>query len=449
MSEVIPPAKASLKPSIIADSSSFRARMHASNKKQPIFYGWWIVAGLFVIDAVASLGRYNLAAFLPFIRRDLGWSLPTIGLAQSIAIWLYALSVLLAGALVDRIGSRKTFLIGGSVTIAGWVLFSTSRSPWQLYLYYGVLLALAVGMTHYVPVMATIRKWFIKRAGLVAGITGSAWALGNSIFVPVMTGLADSNGWRNTSLVLGICFGAVIILCALFIVRDTPESVGLYPDGESSPAHANGTKSPEVSWGVKRALRTPQFLLLFTSYSVYNIGTNGLSANVVTWGTDLGSPAASAGIFSTAFAVPWMIGSLAGGWLGDKYGKGRIIPIGLVVAMASMLYGWLGVHTQRSLVVLSIGVGLGTGLQVPLYAPLLGDLFGRARVGSLFGILTFGYGAVGGWGPLIWATLRQSTGYYNTAALVAAVCYAVAVVAVLLVRPMRTEAAILADEGPL
>jgi MFS family permease len=406
-------------------------------KKQPIFYGWWIVVGLFMIDAVASLGRYNLAAFLPFIMSDLGWARETISLAQSIAIWLYALFVVLSGVLVDRIGSRKIFLIGGVITILGWVLFSAVQSPWQLYLYYGVLLSLAVGMTHYVPVMATTRKWFRKRAGVVAGITGSAWAVGNSIFLPVMTGMADSHGWRYTSWILGICFGAVIILCALFIIRDTPESVGLRPDGEVSPPAADPTASVEVSWDVKRALKTSQFLLLFITYSVYNIGLNGLVAHVVAWGTDLGSPEATAGIFFTAFAAPWILGCIAGGWLGDKYGKTRVMPIGLIIATAAMFYGWLGVHTQQGLMVFAIGVGLGTGLQVPLYVPLLGDLFGRAHVGSLFGILTFGYGVIGGWGPLIWATLREATGYYNVAALVSVVCYAIAVVAILLVRPMR------------
>ena len=393
--------------------------------------------GLFAIDIVASLGRYNLAAFLPFIMDELGWARETISLAQSIAIWLYALFVVLSGILVDRIGSRKTFLIGGAVTVLGWVLFSTIQAPWQLYLYYGVLLSLAVGMTHYVPVMATTRKWFRKQAGLVAGIAGSAWAVGNSIFMPVMTGLADSQGWRYTSLTLGICFGALIILCALFIIRDTPESMGLCPDGEASTPPVNCTAPAEVSWDIKRALKTSQFLLLFITYSVYNIGLNGLVAHAVTWGTELGCPEATAGIFSTAFAAPWMVGCVAGGWLGDKYGKGRVMPIGLIIATAAMLYGWLGVHTQQGLIALSIGVGLGTGLQVPLYVPLLGDLFGRARVGSLFGILTFGYGVIGGWGPLIWATLREATGYYNVAALVSVVCYAIAVVAILLVRPMR------------
>jgi MFS family permease len=396
--------------------------------------------GLFVIDTVASLGRYNLAAFLPFmISEPGGWARETISLAQSLAIWLYALFVLLSGVLVDRIGSRKTFLIGGALIVSGWVLLSTAQSPWQLYLYYGVLLALAVGMTHYVPVMATTRKWFIKRAGIVAGIAGSAWAVGNSIFMPVMTGLAASHGWRYTSLVLGICFGAVIILCALFIIRDTPESMGLRPDGEKSPSPVDCAAPAEVSWDVKRALKTSQFLLLFISYSVYNIGLNGIEAHAVAWGTDLGSPQATAGIFSTALAVPWIFGCVTGGWLGDKYDKSRVMPIGLMIATAAMLYGWLGVHTQQGLIALSIGVGLGTGLQVPLYAPLLGDFFGRARVGSLFGILTFGYGLIGGWGPLIWARLREATGSYNAAASVSSVCYAIAVVALLLVCPMKAR----------
>jgi MFS family permease len=117
------------------------------------------------------------------------------------------------------------------------------------------------------------------------------------------------------------------------------------------------------------------------------------------------------------------------------------MPVGLIVATIAMLYGGLAVHSQAGLMVLAIGVGLGTGLQVPLYVPLLGDFFGRAHVGSLFGILTFGYGLIGGWGPLIWAKLREMTGYYNTAALVSTICYAISVAALLLVRPMKAEEA--------
>ena len=408
-------------------------------KRRPVFYGWWIVLGLFAIGVLGSLGRYNTTAFLPFMISEPGWSRETIGLAQSLAIWLYALFVLLSGSLVDRIGARKTFLLGGAVTILGWVLFSSAQSPWQLYLYYGVVLALAVSMTHYVPVMATGRKWFRKRAGLVTGITGAAWAVGNAVFLPVMTGLADSRGWRDTSLILGICFGLTIILVAFFIVRDSPESLGLRPDGEASVPPSQDSASVEVSWAVRRAIRTSPFILLFIAYSIYNIGLSGFAAHVVAWGTDLGSPEATAGVFSTAFAAPWALGCVVGGWLGDRYGKTRIMPLGLVLCTAAMLYGWLGVHSERGLLALAMAVGLGTGLQVSLYVPLLGDLFGRAHVGSLFGIITFGYGLIGGWGPLIWARLREASGHYNVASLIAAICYAIAVVALFLVRGIKAE----------
>jgi MFS family permease len=115
------------------------------------------------------------------------------------------------------------------------------------------------------------------------------------------------------------------------------------------------------------------------------------------------------------------------------------MPLGLVLCTAAMLYGWLGVHSERGLLALAMAVGLGTGLQVSLYVPLLGDLFGRAHVGSLFGIITFGYGLIGGWGPLIWARLREASGHYNVASLIAAICYAIAVVALLFVRPIKAE----------
>jgi MFS family permease len=406
-------------------------------RKRPIFYGWWIVVALFVMGMVAPLGRANMSAFLPFIMLELGWTRGTIGLAQSMAMWIYAIFVLGSGALIDRIGGRKTFLIGGITTVLGWILLSTAQSPWQLYLYYGVFLALAVSLTHYVPLLATTRKWFIRRAGAAVGITASAWAVGHAIFLPVMTGLADSYGWRYTSWILGICFGALIIICALFVIRDTPESMGLRPDGDGAPRPGDDTAPMEASWEVKSALKTPQFLRLFIAYSIYNIGLNGLVFHVVAWGVDLGSPEATAGIFATAFAVPMVIGTIAGGWLGDRYGKLRVMPIGLALATAAMLYGWLGVDTQVGLIALAIGVGLGTGLQVSLYVPLLGDFFGRARVGSLWGILCFGYGFVGGCGPLLWAMLRESTGSYNAAALMSMVCYAIGTVVLLFVRPMR------------
>jgi len=359
------------------------------SERRRIFYGWWVVAGLFTIGMFGPLGRYCVTAFLPFLSAELGWSRASIGLGQSVTLWMYAFFVLLSGSMVDRIGSRKTFFIGGIVTLIGWMLLSTIKTHWQFYLYYGVLMALAVAMTHAVPLLSTSRKWFSKRAGLVAGITAAAFAAGTSIFMPVMTGMADLYGWRFSSLICGISFGTIIMLVAFFVIRDTPESMGLYPDGEDE-ALSYGCDSSAISGPsctVKEAVKTPQLWLLFIAYSMIGIPLQGVLASIVVWGVDLGSTKATAGLFMTALLVPSIASKIGGGWLGDKYGKGRLIFIASILGMLVMFYGWQTVHTQQSLTVFAILMGITYGMPFALFTPYLGDLFGRAYVGRFLAFL--------------------------------------------------------------
>jgi len=177
---------------------------------------------------------------------------------------------------------------------------------------------------------------------------------------------------------------------------------------------------------------------LFITYSVQGIPVQGSLASMVMWGVDLGSSKAAAGLFMTAYLIPGAIAMIAGGWLGDRYGKKRLILIAEVLGALVMLYGWLGVHTQQGLLILSIIFGL-VYLYSGLFAAYLGDLFGRASVGSLFGIVTLGTGFVGGCGPIIWARTSEIFGSYNEACLISAICFAVAAVAVSLIRPLKAK----------
>ena len=65
----------------------------------------------------------------------------------------------------------------------------------------------------------------------------------------------------------------------------------------------------------------------------------------------------------------------------------------------------------------------------------LGDLFGRASVGALFGVLTMGHSLIGGFGPLLWGRLFEISGSYNTTCLVSAGCYAIAILTAFFIRP--------------
>jgi MFS family permease len=408
-------------------------------KKSRLFYGWKVLAALFVVGALGPQARYGLSAFFPMISADTGWSRSEIGLAQSVSLWCYAALSLPAGWMIDRLGGRKTIFIGGLFCLLGWVLMASIHSLWQLYIYYGFVMAIVISLTHLVATQSTSRKWFVRRAGLAAGIVGSAFAIGNAALTPVLTSAAGAFGWRTVSLACAFAFSLPILLLAFFVIRDTPESVGLRPDGAGPPLATVEVKTtqqpvPESQWRLKDALRTPQLWLLFAAYGFSGIVINGLLAHMVVWVTDLGSSAALAGFFVTLYNGPSLFSRVGGGWLGDRFGKSRMVLVGAAIAFLVMLLTWMGARGLSYLYVLVPLMGLGLNLSTGLYAPLLGDLYGRARVGTLFAIVTVGWGLVGGLGPLLWGEIYDRTHSYDLALLLSVGCYAAAVAALLAIR---------------
>jgi MFS family permease len=409
-------------------------------RQRKIFYGWWVAVALFGVGMLSPMARYSMAAFFPFVSSELGWSRTIIGSAQSFTMWVYGAFSILSGWMIDTVGSRKTIFLGGLLCFCGWMLLSTVKSVWQLYLYYGLIMALAVSMSYYVPIQATIRKWFIKQAGLVAGIIAAALSVGTALFTPFLTEMSSFFGWRETSVIFAFALGLPIILLAFFIIRDTPESMGLYPDNEEIlPASSEDIEVAEESWTAKEVVKMPQFWLFFIAFSISGIPLQGILSHLVMWGVDLGSTMAVAGIFVTAMSVPSIISKIWGGWLGDKYGKKRIIIISNLFCFLVMLWAWQGIRDARSLIAFAILMGIGYGLPIGLFTPYLGDLFGRAHVGFILGINSAGYGLIGGCGALIWGMIFDMTGNYNPTCLVSAVCYAVAGIAVFLIRPLVKE----------
>lgn len=407
-------------------------------KIRKVFYGWWVLATLFIVGGLGPMGRYSLTAFFPAVSSELAWSRSTVGTAQSVSLWAYSFLSILTGWMIDRLGSRKTILIGGLFCLIGWILLSGINSLWQLYLYYGLIMAIAVSNTHLVPLQATSRKWFVKRAGLASGIISSAFAIGTAVFIPLLTLASSIYTWRQVSFAAAFVVGIPIIFLAWFVIRDTPESIGQYPDGELSTPDITVDQENLLNRGSeKNFLKTPQFWLLFAAYGLIGNVFNGILAHMVIWAVDLGSTDAAAGVFVTAFNGPSILARISSGWLGDKYGKKRIMIFGSVFSALVMLTGWLIIDSSGHLIVYAIIFGIGAGFTSTLFAPYLGDLFGRQNIGSSFGVLTLSWGLIGGLGPTIWGVILETSGSYNLALLLSSICYALAGVMLFMVRPLK------------
>lgn len=417
-----------------------KANAPGKSPRKGLFYGWWVLTALFFIGMFGPMGRYALTALAPFMSNELLVSKSQIGMAFSIHFWTYSFLVLLIGWLMDRIGSRRVMFLGGIILLTALALLSRVSALWQLYLTFGVITPLGVSMTHYVPCQATSRKWFVKRAGLAAGITSDAFAIGSSIMTPVLTGVADSLGWRTVWLICALAFGITIMLLAGLVIRDTPESMGLHPDGKDEAPQAyiiNSSMAQETTRSPKEALRTSPFWLLFFASSLSGFPGQGMLTQVIMWGVNLGEPMATAGIFMTAIALPSVVTRVLGGWLGDRYGKRRMIVISYFIVLVVMLGGWLTVNSTNSLMIIAALFGMVYGIPTALFPAYLGDLYGRSSLGMLVGIMTFGTTFIGGFSPLIWGRIADATGNYNLACLISAIIYAVGVVALILIKPEK------------
>ncbi|MFH0997633.1 MAG: MFS transporter [Pseudomonadota bacterium] len=412
--------------------------------KPKVFYGWVIVGGLFGVAFLGPMGRYILTSFFPFIMKDPGWSRETIGLAFTIHFWVYAFFALATGRFIDRIGGRTIIFTGGALMLIGLVCLSAVQQIWQFYLVFGVLLAAPVSMTHLVPNTAIVRKWFVKKAGLATGVVTIGTVLGLAALPPVINHYSASMGWRSICLICGIVIGVLIMLIAVLVIRNTPESMGLAPHGEESPANSDHTPkfrddavSPEISreQTPRQALRTRAFWYIFLAYSITGIPLQGILGHVIIWGVEAGVAPADSGLIMAMMTIPSIPVRVLAGWLGDRFGKKLVLIFFNACTILIWIWGWGYIKDSSSFFVFAVMIGFVYSAPFSLYTPFLGDIFGRSAVGTLMGAITLGHGLIGGIGPYLWGWIADAKGSYALNCVISAGCYGVVTILLCMIQP--------------
>ena len=104
-----------------------------------IFYGWIMIAGLWLIVVVSAGIFVSFGVFLNPLLDAFGWTRGTVSLAYSIFMLTGGISTLAIGGIVERYSIRKLLLFGGLMHAASFMLTATTQELWQFYLFYGVL----------------------------------------------------------------------------------------------------------------------------------------------------------------------------------------------------------------------------------------------------------------------------------------------------------------------
>jgi len=425
---------------------------------------WPVVAGALVVQII--LGTvYAFSVFVRPLELEFGWSRATTQWAFSIALLTFAIVMIPAGRLQDRIGPRKVATIGGVLLgfsfLLGSVLVAGSR-PWALYLTYGILGGAGIGFAYVCPIAAAV-KWFPDKKGLITGLAVAGFgagalffagpastlllppgesgeAMGISQILLVGLGVAKGGGfgigWKAFFILHGVVCMAAVVLGAV-LLRNPPE--GWRPPGWD-PAKSQSASQADQSW--QEMLNTPLAFMLWLTF-IFG-ATSGLMA-IGQW-----KPMMGAILQGKTFAPAWMggfgrfiepvgilaifnaLGRIFWGRISDLIGRPRAMMIMfLAQGMAFMLL--VSVESHVAIFLASAWVGLNFGGNFALFPSATADYFGTRNLGMNYGWIFTAYGVAGILGPVVGGVLFDVTKQYVMAFVFAGIlCFVAAGCSVIL-----------------
>ncbi|MBR0644122.1 MFS transporter [Plastoroseomonas hellenica] len=359
--------------------------------RRGIHYGWVMVALTFLV-AVSSAGALGiLGALLLPLQGETGWDTASISGALALRLLLYGLMAPFAAALLQRYGLRYTVAVALALVIIGCVASMGMTQLWQLWLCWGVMAGLGTGMTALVLGATVAGRWFVRRRGLVLGLLTAANATGQLAFLPLAAWLAQNDGWR-VAMIPGLAACVLAGVLMLLFGRDHPAELGLAAYGDTA-APAAAPPRPPAGNPVRTAFATLAeasgsrvFWILFATFLICGLSTNGLvQTHFIPLCGDFGmAPVEAASVLALMGAFDF-IGTIASGWLSDRYDNRKLLFWYYGLRGLSLLALPSSTFSLYGLSLFAVFYGLDWIATVPPTVRLAGQAFGRDRAPLVFG----------------------------------------------------------------
>ncbi|MDK1472579.1 MFS transporter [Streptomyces sp. 549] len=400
---------------------------------------WW-VAGVAFVTIIGAAGFASLPGLLiDPLHTEFNWSRGTVGFAVAVNMALYGLTAPFAAALMDRFGMRRVVACALTVIAVGAGLTTVMTSAWQLVLYWGVLVGLGSGSMALAFAATVVDRWFTTRRGLVTGVLTAAGASGQLVFLPVLSWLVEQHGWRPASVTVSLTALAVVPFVVL-LLRDHPADVGLAPYGAAAPV-ARPAPEPGAARRALRVLRdaarTGPFWLLAGSFAICGASTNGLiRTHFVPSAHDHGMPITAAASLLALIGVLDVVGTIASGWLTDRFDARRLLAVYYALRGVSLLFlpMLLAPTVELPMVFFIVFYGLDWVATVPPTLALCRAAYGRDSA-IVFGWVLASHQIGAGLVAFLGGLARDAFGSYDPVWMASGALCALAALMALVIRP--------------
>jgi OFA family oxalate/formate antiporter-like MFS transporter len=357
---------------------------------------------------------YGWSVFLNPLREQFGAGKPEMTLTFTITLAVLGVTAGFGGGLQRRIGPRATATIAGILYGCGLILSGFSPNLVTLYLFYGVLGGIGLGLGYIVP-LAVLIKWFPDKRGFITGLAVTGFGLGALVTSPVATELIKACGVQNTLVLLGSAYLAIVVIAARFM-QPAPDDYA--PPGWTPAAQAAAKSTAEVTLG--EALRMPQWYLLWAMLALNVTAGAALISVAAPLSQELTGVGPAVGAIAVCVIALFNgLGRLFWGTLSDRLGRAcTFVALFLVqaVAFAAMpaIDHFALLLVPAAVVALCYGGGFGT---MPAFAT---DVFGARNAGTIYGAMLTAWSAGAVIGPLLIAAVPYRTALPLIAGMLAA-----------------------------
>jgi MFS family permease len=390
-------------------------------------YRWIIVAAGAVMGCIALGAMFSLPVLLRPIAANTGWS--TTGVSAAMTVGFLAMAVGSAGwgALSDRIGARWTCLIGSLLLGAGLELASAAPTLTGFQFSFGLVVGLATSAI-FAPIIACVTGWFSTQRSLAVSLVSAGFGVAPLTMSPWVARLASSHDWRQVLQIV-----AVLVVCVLvpvsFLVRRPPAL-------EHASAQGGDAASREPAMPVGQLIRSPQFIVLVLTNFFCCATHSGPIIHTVSYAVTCGIPLTTAVTIYSVEGLAGLVGRIAFGLAGDRFGARRTLITGLLM-QAFFAASYYFATTLSVFYAVAVLFGFTYGGVMPLYAVLARENFPLRMMGTIIGGTAMA-GSLGmATGPVLGGWLYDTFGSYGSLYLVSWGFGIVAVMMAMTFRPVE------------
>src|SRR5437867_2270863 len=166
--------------SILRASPAANTIMHGVDSR----YAWWRLVASTALSAFGAVGMWGVVVVFPALQAEFNATRADVSLAYTTTMLGFGAGAIVLGRLIDTRGAFATMTLATVLLASGYALSAVVQSLWIFAAIQGLLIGFGSAAA-FIPLVADVSHWFVKRRALAMAICASGNYVGGALWPKV------------------------------------------------------------------------------------------------------------------------------------------------------------------------------------------------------------------------------------------------------------------------